>query len=274
MVSAAPAQVFQSTAAVPAVTAGEAYRLLQVQLQRLLDLLDSLSPEDWSRPTACSAWDVRAMVAHQAGGYASGTGYREMLRQYLAILKPGGLPEDRINALQVGERSGRTPAELIAELRAAGPTAARNWAYGFRLVRWGAIPHPVAGLLSLGHLNRVVHSRDTWMHRLDICRATGRPFVQTPEQEGRIAALVMPDVEKALRRKLGPLSLRFDLNGVCGGTWQMGEDPAAASIHMDALDFFIFASGRYTPAEARARARVSGNSGAGEAVFNNLLVLF
>ena len=59
----------------------------------------------------------------------------------------------------------------------------------------------------------VIHSRDTWMHRLDICRATGRSFEQTAEHDGRIAELVMLDVAKALTRKLEGKSIAFDLTG-------------------------------------------------------------
>jgi len=40
-------------------------------------------------------------------------------------------------------------------------------------------PYPISGLLSGRHLMWVIHSRDTWMYRLDICRATGRKFEQS-----------------------------------------------------------------------------------------------
>ncbi|GAB4463417.1 MAG: hypothetical protein Kow0070_23880 [Anaerolineales bacterium] len=188
-----------SAESIPYVNADEAHRLLTDALERLLRLLASLSADDWSKPTACTAWDVHDMAAHQAGGYASGVSYREMLRQYAQIPKAGQLPEDAINALQVGERKDKSPAELIAELKQTGPRAIHNWAYGFRAVKWIAVPHPVSGLMTLRHLMWVTHSRDTWMHRLDICRAANRPFEQTREHDGRIVALVVRDVAKKLR---------------------------------------------------------------------------
>ncbi len=40
-------------------------------------------------------------AAHQAGVYASGTGYRELIHQYTAVLTPGQLPEDAINRRQL-----------------------------------------------------------------------------------------------------------------------------------------------------------------------------
>jgi len=79
-------------------------------------------------------------------------GYRELLRQYTARRKPGQLPEDAINELQVSERHGRSPAELIAELRTVGPVAIQKWAYQFRLVKPIIVPHPVGRRKPLRHL--------------------------------------------------------------------------------------------------------------------------
>jgi uncharacterized protein (TIGR03083 family) len=269
---------------IPSVTADEAYSLMRTALERFMALIETLEPQDWGRPTACTLWTVREIVAHQAGGYASGTGYREMFRQYARIPRRGQLPEDAINALQVGERAGRTPAELIQELRQDGPVAIRKWAYQFRVVKPIAASHPVGGWASLRYLMWVIHSRDTWMHRLDICRATGRRFEQTAEHDGRIMALIVQDAEKALRKKLGGKAVVLDLTGIAGGVWKLGAgkpaagvsaaDVPAASVRMDALDFAIFASGRFTKEEARARAAVSGDVEVADVVFENLLILF
>ncbi len=259
---------------VPYLTADEAYTLLETALERFLALVESLGPDDWNKPTACSEWNVRDILAHQAGGYASGTSYREMIRQYTSLPGKGQLPEDAINALQLRERAGKSPQELIAELRRVGPVAARNWAYGFRLIKPIAVPHAVGGLLSLRHLMWVTHSRDTWMHRLDICRATDREFYRTREHDGRIVALVMLDVQSQLEKKLDGRAVRFELTGIAGGTYQIGAGEPAATIQMDALDFNIFASGRFTPEHARSRATVSGDTAFAESVFRKILVLY
>jgi uncharacterized protein (TIGR03083 family) len=274
MAALASSQTVREAARVPYVTAEEAYTLMRVELERFLALVETLAPDDWGKPTACTAWTVRDMLAHQAGGYASGTGYREMIRQYSARPKKGQLPEDAINDLQVRERAGQSPADLIAELRQVGPVAIQNWAYQFRLVKPIAAPHPVGGLLSLRHLMWVIHSRDTWMHRLDICRATGREFHQTCEHDGRIVALVMRDLGLSLHDKLGGRAVTFDLVGVAGGAWKVGPGDAAATIQLDALDFGIFASGRFTYAEGRAKATLSGEVALAELALRNTLVLF
>jgi uncharacterized protein (TIGR03083 family) len=259
---------------VPYVTADEAHTLMRVALDRFLALVETLEPDDWDKPTLCTAWRVRDILAHQAGGYASGVGYREMFRQYAMLPKRGQLPEDVINERQVRERSNRSPAEMIAELRQVGPPAIEKWAYQFRLIKPIAIPHAVGGLMSVRHLMWIIHSRDTWMHRLDVCRATGREFHQTRKHDGRIVALVMRDLGRSLRSKLGGQTVIFDLTGVAGGVWQVGPGTAAATIRMDALDFNIFASGRFSYDEGRARASLSGDTALAELALKNTLVLY
>lgn len=256
------------------VNADEAHRLMSEALSRLLTLLESLAPEDWSKPTACTAWNVHDVVAHQAGGYASGVSYREMFRQYIRIPKRGQLPEDAINELQVGERTKMTSAELIAELKEVGPKAIHNWAYGFKVIKWIHAPHPVGGVMSLRYLMWVTHSRDTWMHRLDICRAANRPFEQTREHDGRIVELVVMDTAKKLSKRLNGRAITLALRGIAGGRWQIGGGNPAAEMEMDALDFNIFVSGRYSYEEGMQRARISGDKSLVENAFKDLLVLY
>ena len=259
---------------IPYTNADEAHRLLTTALSRFLTLIESLHADDWSKPTACTAWNVHDMVAHQAGGYASGTSYKEMIRQYTSKTKPGQLPEDAINALQVGERANKTPAELIAELKQVGEIAARNWAYGFNAIKWIATPHPVGGFMSIRHLMWIIHSRDTWMHRLDICRATDRPFEQTREHDGRIVELVVLDTAKKLAKKLNSKAILLSLTGVAGGEWQIGNGEAVSSLEMDALDFNIFVSGRSSYEEGMKHVNISGDKKLAEFAFKDLLVLY
>jgi uncharacterized protein (TIGR03083 family) len=259
---------------IPYVTADEAAVLIHTELERFLALVETLIPEDWSKPTACTAWSVRDILAHQAGGYASGTSYREMIHQYSHLPKSGQLPEDATNEIQLSKRSGKSPAELIAELKSVGPIAAQKWAYQFRLVKPITIPHRTAGSLNLRHLMWVIHSRDTWMHRLDICRATGRKFEQTAEHDGRIAALVMLDGAKALTKKLDGRAIAFALTGVGGGNWKVGIGEPSATIRMDVLDFNIFVSGRFSYEHARTLACITGDIALSEIALKNLLILF
>ncbi len=274
MIAIASPTTFTDANSIPYVSNDEAYSLLQTELARFLKLVGDLSPDDWGKPTACAEWDVRDILAHQAGGYATGTGYKEMFRQGKNLPKPGQLVEDAINEFQLQERVDKSPQELIAELRQVGPMAARKWAHRFQVAKLITIPHPVAGKLSFRHLMLVIHSRDTWMHRLDICRATGQKFEQTHEHDGRIAELIMPDVAKVLARKYGGPALIFDLTGNAGGTWKIGSGEPDATIRMNVLDFNIYASGRYTYEEAHPLATITGNVHSAEEALKNILVVY
>lgn len=259
---------------IPYTNADEAHALMQTSLDRLIRVLERLASDDWSKPTACTEWDVHDVVAHQAGGYLSGFSYSEMLRQYTKPPKAGQLPEDAINALQVGERKDISPAELIAELKRVGPQAIHNWAYGFNVIKWIHAPHPIGGFMSLRYLMWIIHIRDTWMHRLDICRATNHPFEQTREHDGRIIELVVLDTAKKLNKRLNGRTITITLTGVAGGRWQIGSSDPAAEMEMDALDFNIFVSGRYSYEDGMKRAHISGNKPLVENVFKDLLILY
>jgi uncharacterized protein (TIGR03083 family) len=259
---------------IPYVTEPEAQKLATDEFQRFLALLETLGEDDWRKPTVCTKWNVRDMLAHQAGAYTSGTGYRELIHQYTAVLKPGYLAEDAINERQLADRAGKSPAELIAELNQAADAAIENWAYGFRLIKPFGMPHPVAGWLGLRYLMLVVHSRDTWIHRLDICRATGRMFEQTREHDGRINALVVRDLARSLSRKLDRQAIALELEGPAGGRWRIGRGDPTATIRMDTLDFNIYASGRFTFQEASRRAAFSGEIRLAELAFQSFSVLY
>ena len=49
------------------ITGTEAVEHAATENQRMLELLRSLGAEDWTKPTDCPAWDVRAMAGHSSG---------------------------------------------------------------------------------------------------------------------------------------------------------------------------------------------------------------
>eukprot|EP01041_Mallomonas_annulata_P026806 gene26806-48236_t len=54
--------------AIPTTPPFELAGLFQLEDDRLLELLRSLEPADWQRPTPCPAWDVHGLVLHLLGG--------------------------------------------------------------------------------------------------------------------------------------------------------------------------------------------------------------
>jgi hypothetical protein len=91
----------------------------------------------------------------------------------------------------------------------------------------------------LGYLFDVILTRDPWMHRVDISRATGHPMVLTAEHDGRLVADV---VAEWARRHGQPFELH--LGGPAGGEYTQGEGGEVISI--DAVEFCRTISGRAT----------------------------
>ena len=89
----------------------------------------------------------------------------------------------------------------------------------------------------MGYLLDVILTRDPWMHRVDIARATGRDFELTPEHDGRIIADV---VAEWARRHGKPFTLT--LTGPAGSDYVSGEN--GEHLTADAVEFCRILSGR------------------------------
>ena len=89
---------------------------------------------------------------------------------------------------------------------------------------------------TFGYLFDTILTRDPFMHRVDIARATGVPMTATAEHEG----VIVDDVVREWAQRHGrPYTL--ELTGPAGGRWQEGD---GEHITMDALEFCRALSGR------------------------------
>jgi uncharacterized protein (TIGR03083 family) len=250
--------------------------MAKLELERFLAVVTSLSDDDWEKPTACTLWSVRQVVAHVTGACASSARWSEFKRQGNSkVQRPyraRGLSFlDSMNQIQVDDRASAIPAALIDELQRVGPRAIATRARLPWLLRVLRVPLPaLGGLVPIGYLTDLIYTRDMWMHRLDLCRATGHEMVMTSGHDGRIVALVMRDLEKKLASKLRTTSIVYHLSGSIGAVWQLGAKvPPAATIQIDVLDFNLLASGRLTTEEARSCASIEGDSALAHQVLND-----
>jgi uncharacterized protein (TIGR03083 family) len=221
-------------------------RLAADENQRFLEQLHRLEPADWARPTDCAAWDVRSLVAHVVGMAEMAASLPEQLRQTRAAGRAGGVFIDALTALQVAKHASDTPAQLVARYAVIGPKAAKARRRTPGFVRNRPVPQPqsVGGVeerWTIGFLVDVILTRDTWMHRIDIARATERAPKLTAEHDGVLIADVV--VEWAQRHGR-PCALT--LTGPAGGTWQLGA--GGTPLTADAVDFARGLSGRGAPA--------------------------
>lgn len=229
---------------VPPISRTDAALLAATEYQRLAGQLRTLTSADWTRPTDCSLWDVRAMAGHCVGMLSDFTSLRSMVKRVFAATRAakaeGCVMIDAMTALQVADNAGLTTDELIAAIEERGPAAAR-WRTGApALLKAMPLKENVDGrpeTWRLGYLLDTILTRDPWMHRVDISRATGRDLVLTPDHDGRIVADV---VAEWARRHGRPFVL--ELTGPAGGRFVAGD--GGEQITLDAVEFCRILSGR------------------------------
>lgn len=228
---------------IPSLEHEEAMRLAQTEYQRLIELVDQLGAEDWTRPTDCTGWDVTAVLAHVLGMLELNADPAEAARQGKAAHErataTGESWIDALTALQVADRAHLEPAQLAAALRTAAPQsfAARSQATAEQRAMVFNPGPPYDEEWTRGYLIDVIHTRDPWMHRIDICRATGSELTLTSDHDGRIVADV---VAEWARRHGQPCTVVLD--GPAGGIYTHGE--GGAQLHLDAVHFCHTLSGR------------------------------
>lgn len=234
----------------PLARRGDARAHALVAYDLLLALLEDLDPDDWGRRVPdCPAWTVADCVGHMIGAAKGHANPVEMVRQ-LAVGRRrrhdfDGNDTDAMNDLQVRDHADLTPPQRIAALRQVAPRAVAGRMRLPRILRgvelpiaqsgsWG--PHDPSSL-QLGRLMDATLTRDVWMHRLDIARATGREVVLDHPTDARIVEDV---VAEWCARHGQPVDLVLD--GPAGGTFRAGT--AGPRLQLDVVAFVRALSGR------------------------------
>jgi uncharacterized protein (TIGR03083 family) len=224
-------------------TRQQALATLTAELDTFQQLVASLHDDDWPKPTASHGWSVKDLVAHVAGQFEEQARFgtfrrrlREGKRRY-----PDRIALDAHNQYQIDELSGLSTGELKAHLAEHVPPALK----AIRRAPWFVrrmpstlfFPEPPLPDRRMSYLFDVLTSRDTWMHRLEIADATGRPFT-VDGHDLDVVDRVMEDLAQAWT---GP-GLKIELTGAIKGIWSLGTDPEATSA--DGLTLMRHLSGR------------------------------
>jgi uncharacterized protein (TIGR03083 family) len=212
-------------------------QIAAVENRKFAELLRGLAPDDWSRPTDCARWDARALAAHVIGSAAGQAALREFIRQVrkgkpITVELGSEHWWDGMNELQARERAALSNADLITEWDVIAERARRARS---RLPRPIArlpllkLPPPV-GRQPIGYLFDMGFTRDVWMHRIDLARATGRTLDIEADHDGRIVADIVAEWAT-----LHGEPFTLDLTGPAGGSYAQGDGGDSRSL--DAIDF-------------------------------------
>ena len=222
----------------------EAMRIAEQENRKFGAALRALRPDDWSKPTDCPRWDVRALAAHVVGSAAGQASPREFFRQVRAgkpVVKEIGAQYwwDGMNEVHVRERTALSTTELIDEWD-------RN--SGRALAARRRLPRPIARLpllklpapvfrQPLAYLFDMGFTRDTWMHRIDLTQATGTTFDADAEHDGRIVADLVAEWAETHHEPF-----RLTLTGPAGGSYAAGD--GGEHVEIDAVEFCRVLAGR------------------------------
>lgn len=238
----------------------DAAELARAVDDRVIADLRELAPEDWGRPTECAPWTVADMVGHLIGAAAANASVREMIRQQVWGLRHrsdhDGNALDATNDLQVRDHADLSPPERVRRLEELTPAAVAGRMRMPGLLRRVRVPLDSGGstaegmpsTLGLDHLVDVVYTRDAWLHRVDIARATGRELSLDPAVDGRVVA----DVVREWAGRHGQ-PFRLELTGPAGGRFVGGG--GGEELRLDAVEFCRVLSGR-APADGLLAWRV------------------
>jgi len=220
---------------------GEIWRLARTEYDRMLAALRSLDGSDWSKQTDCAAWNVRDLLGHLVGAAEGFTSPIQFLHQYLRGARliaegrtDGKQPVDGANAVQVAERADLPVAELIGRYEALIEPTLR-WRRRLRHVPVRL--QDTAGPFTFRQLFEVILSRDTWIHRIDISRATGTALEVSADHDRRLVADLVRDWATRFQ---SPFQLR--LTGPAGGDYRRGQ--GVDKLELDAVEFGRLLSGR------------------------------
>src|SRR4051812_13278071 len=208
----------RSAARAPALERDPALGLAAAEYDRFAAVLRELEPTEWEMPTDCSAWDVRAMAGHVLGMAEMVASFPQFVVQNAGAIRAGG-GIDALTSLQVRGREALSREELVDRMGAVGPQAVHGRRRLSRLI--GRFPVPQRQVVgdrterwAFAFLLDVVLTRDTWMHRIDICRATARTPELSSEHDGVLVADVVDEWAHRHGRPYG-----LTLTGPAGGTW-------------------------------------------------------
>lgn len=239
----------------------EALSVLTAEIGAFGETAASLGGDDWSRPTTSGDWNVRDVVAHSCGQFQEMARFDVLLRRLREAKRryPDRIALDGHNEVQIDDVRDVNDGDLPARFARYGKAGARTIRWAPFFVRDVGVrrffPESVADGTRLSYIHDVLAARDTWMHRVEIARATGHPLTLDAHDRA-VVSQVMHELAAAWD---GP-PIVIELTGTAGGTFAIGEGAPTAMLSADAIEMMLHLSGRpasaIDPSSMLADARV------------------
>jgi uncharacterized protein (TIGR03083 family) len=206
----------------------------------LLELLRSLSPDDWERQTVSPKWKVKDVAAHLLDTALRGVsiGRDGYVLPAPRIDSPDALATciDRLNAEGVAVYRRLSPAILISLMETACKQLAEYHAardpyapatYG---VSWAGEEK------SANWFDTAREFTERWHHQQQIRLAVNRPGIMTPELYHPVLdcfVRALPFTYRSVAAKPGTV-IQVTVSGDCGGRWNLYREPNGWVLTEDA----------------------------------------
>ena len=265
----------------PSATPCDVIPLFAGERSALLDMLSSLTLEEWRAPTVCDGWSVRDIAAHLLGddvGFVSrwrdGVGNPSFATGLDTSRRDGLVAAiDRQNADWIHATRRISPRLIVELLRATGSA--------FEELVLALDPEEMAGPIGWAgpgpspvwlHLAREYCER--WVHQQHIRDAVRQPGLTGRRWLGPILEAFALAVPRSLEASssLPGMTVQLVVGGEAGGSWSFArgalrweavaglERPPDAAVDMDGdIAWRLFTKG-ITPAEAARTATVRGDA--------------
>ena len=202
-----------------------AAHLLRKVDAKLIELLRSLTPEEWSLPTIAAPWTVRDVAAHLLDtplrklSLARDSCYVEAAE----VRSPHDLVEliNRLNREGVAVYRRLSPTVLIDMMQLACEQGARYhesldpFAPASFAVSWAGEDS------SLNWFDTARELTERWHHQQQIRLATNRPGIITPELYHPVLDCFLRGLPHTFRNTAAPdgTTVLVEITGDCGGSW-------------------------------------------------------
>jgi uncharacterized protein (TIGR03083 family) len=234
---------FTLAARLPQTDPEQAEAVAHAEGRAALQLLRTLGSDDWALATDCTEWDVRTLVAHLVAQCEDGIHLASILRRELLGRHryPDKTSVDAHMAVGVDDHRTATGPQLVERFARLWPRAARARRRRPAALRRIKLDPGIPGQprLRLDYLLDVIYNRDLWMHRVDLARATERPFL-LGDHDREIVAQVGRDLARAWSET--PVALQ--LTGQAGGCWLLGSGDPVAVVRADTVAYMRALAGR------------------------------
>jgi uncharacterized protein (TIGR03083 family) len=201
------------------------------KLERMLvELLQSLSPEDWERQTLAPKWKVQDVAAHLLDTALRGVSMARDGYSYEApnITSNAELAAfiNRLNQEGVSFYRRLSPAVLISMMEVASRLLSEFHA---SLDPFAASPFAVSWAgerRSTNWFNTAREFTERWHHQQQIRLAVDKPGIMTPEFYHPVLDCFMralPFTYRTRTAKVGTYA-QFNVSGECGGSWYLYRD--------------------------------------------------